>query len=51
MYELLSRFAQTGGLILFCLAFALVLIYALNPRRQKEFDHASRIPIDEKDVD
>ncbi|MEM8986879.1 MAG: cbb3-type cytochrome c oxidase subunit 3 [Pseudomonadota bacterium] len=48
MYEALSSFAQTGGLLLFVLAFVLVLIYALSPRRKAEFDKAARMPLDEK---
>ncbi|HNS88019.1 MAG TPA: cbb3-type cytochrome c oxidase subunit 3 [Parvularculaceae bacterium] len=49
MYETLSKFAQTGGLVLFVIAFALVLIYALSPRNKANFDHAKRIPLDEGD--
>ncbi|MEO0400118.1 MAG: cbb3-type cytochrome c oxidase subunit 3 [Pseudomonadota bacterium] len=47
MYETLSQFAQTWGLLLFVLAFLLVLIYALSPRNKKQFDDASRIPFEE----
>ncbi|VAW03872.1 hypothetical protein MNBD_ALPHA05-253 [hydrothermal vent metagenome] len=50
MYETLSQFAQTFGLILFVVAFALVLVYALNPRNKKSFDEAKRIPLDEEDI-
>lgn len=50
MYETLSRFAQTWGLALFVVAFALVLIYALSPRNRKKFEDAGRIPLqDEED--
>jgi cytochrome c oxidase cbb3-type subunit 4 len=49
MYEALSKFAQTGGLVLFVIAFALVIIYALNPRNRKGFDDAKRIPLNEGD--
>lgn len=49
MYETLSKFAQTGGLVLFIIAFVLVLIYALNPRNKKQFDHAKRIPLEDED--
>ncbi len=49
MYETLSSFAQTGGLLLFVLAFVLVLIYALNPRNQKNFDKAKQIPLNDED--
>ena len=47
MYETLSAFAQTGGLILFVIAFCLVLLYALAPRNKEQFDHASNIPLRE----
>lgn len=50
MYETLSQFAQTWGLVLFVIAFALVLIYALNPRNQKQFDEARRIPLEDEDI-
>ena len=49
MYEALSQFAQTWGLLLFVGAFALVLIYALSPANRDEFEHAKRIPLDEED--
>lgn len=49
MYETLSSIAQTWGLILFVIAFALVLIYALNPRNRKTFDEAGKIPLNEGD--
>ncbi len=49
MYETLARFAQTWGLIIFIVAFALVLIYALNPRNKAKFDEAKNIPLKEGD--
>lgn len=49
MYETLSHFAQTWGLVLFVIAFALVLVYALNPRNKQKFDEAGKIPLNEKD--
>ncbi len=49
MYEMLSSFAQTWGLLLFVVAFALVLIYALNPRNQKKFDKARQIPLEDEE--
>lgn len=51
MYEALSRLAQTGGLLLFVLAFALVLYYALAPGNKRSFDRAARLPLDESDND
>lgn len=49
MYETLSKIAQTWGLLLFVVAFALVLIYALAPRNKKKFDAAARLPLDDGD--
>ncbi len=49
MYESLARLAQTWGLVLFVIAFALVLIYALNPKNKKRFDEAKAIPLKEED--
>ncbi|WOI54172.1 cbb3-type cytochrome c oxidase subunit 3 [Parvularcula sp. LCG005] len=48
MHILLSHIAQTFGLILFVLAFALVLLYALSPSNALKFDRASRVPLDEE---
>jgi len=50
MHETLSQFAQTFGLILFVIAFVLVLVYALNPSNKKSFDEAKRIPFDEEEI-
>lgn len=47
MHEFLSHLAQTFGLLLFVLAFVLVLIYALAPSNQKNFDRASQLPLEE----
>lgn len=49
MYETLSGFAQTWGLVIFVVAFALVLLYALNPRNKAKFDEAKNIPLKEED--
>lgn len=49
MYETLSQFAQTGGLLLFIAAFVLVLIYALAPANRTRFDKAARMPLDDED--
>ena len=51
MHEKLSAFAQTGGLLLFIIAFILVLIYALAPGNKRRFEKARRIPLDNDDVD
>ena len=49
MYETLSHIAQTWGLVLFVIAFALVLLYALNPSNRKSFDEAGKIPLNDED--
>jgi cytochrome c oxidase cbb3-type subunit 4 len=49
MYETLSRIAQTWGLVVFVVAFGLVLVYALSPRNKKKFDDAKHIPLKEED--
>ncbi len=48
-YETVSRFAQQGGSIYFCVLFAAALIYALWPRNRSRFDAAARMPLDEED--
>ena len=47
MYEKLAAFAQTGGLILFVVAFILVLIYALAPSNKDKFKRAASAPLNE----
>ncbi|MCP8936983.1 cbb3-type cytochrome c oxidase subunit 3 [Alsobacter sp. SYSU M60028] len=47
-YESLASFAQIWGTLSFVAFFALVLIYALNPKKGATFAEASRIPL-EKD--
>tara|TARA_R110002072_G_scaffold44289_12_gene124029 strand:- start:2332 stop:2526 length:195 start_codon:yes stop_codon:yes gene_type:complete len=49
MFERLSQFAQTGGMVIFVGIFAVVLIYALWPRNQAKFDHAARMPLEGDD--
>lgn len=51
MYETLSQFAQTGGLLIFVGLFAIVLVYALWPRNKTKFDAAARQPLDEDAAD
>jgi cytochrome c oxidase cbb3-type subunit 4 len=46
-YKAVSEFAQTWGLIYFAVIFACVLLYALWPSRQKQFDEAARVPLQE----
>ena len=49
MYETLSSFAQTGGLIYVVAIFLGAVIYALWPRNQKTFDAAARLPLSDKE--
>ena len=49
MYETLASFAQTWGLVIFVVAFLLVLFYALNPQNKARFDEAKNIPLKEED--
>lgn len=51
MYEILSSFAQTGGLIYFVVMFACALAYALWPSNKEAFDKAASIPLQEVDPD
>lgn len=51
MYETLSQFAQTGGLLIFIGLFGAVLVYALWPRNKAKFDAAARQPLDEDAAD
>jgi cytochrome c oxidase cbb3-type subunit 4 len=46
-YRALAEFAQTWGLVYFVAVFAVVLIYALWPSRQRQFDEDARIPLRE----
>jgi cytochrome c oxidase cbb3-type subunit 4 len=48
-YSALAEFAQTWGLLLFVVAFAVVVIYALWPANKKKFDDAARSPLREDD--
>lgn len=48
MYESLSSFAQTGGLIYFVVMFVGALIYALWPSNQSKFDRAAQSPLDDE---
>jgi len=48
-YKVLAEFAQTWGLLLFVIAFAAVVAYALWPSNKKKFDDAARTPLREDD--
>jgi cytochrome c oxidase cbb3-type subunit 4 len=46
-YLALAQFAQTWGLAYFVGVFLVVLVYALWPSRQAQFDEAARMPLRE----
>ena len=46
-YKMLAEFAQTWGLAYFVAVFLTVLVYALWPSRQAQFDDAARMPLRE----
>jgi cytochrome c oxidase cbb3-type subunit 4 len=46
-YLALASFAQTWGLVYFVMLFVIVLVYALWPARQQQFDEAARMPLRE----
>jgi cytochrome c oxidase cbb3-type subunit 4 len=46
-YEFFAQLAQTWGLIYFVVLFIAVLVYALWPSRQKQFDESARVPLRE----
>lgn len=50
MYEILSSFAQTWGLLLFVMLFLGALAYALWPKNQDRFDKAAQAPLNESDT-
>ena len=45
-YEYFAQIAQTWGLVYFFVLFIAVIVYALWPSRQKQFDSA-RMPLRE----
>ena len=46
-YRAFAEFAQIWGLVYFVAVFVVVLIYALWPSRQRQFDEDARIPLRE----
>ena len=46
-YDFLARIAGTWGLVYFFILFLGVIVYALWPSRQKQFDETARIPLRE----
>ncbi|MEQ8432918.1 MAG: cbb3-type cytochrome c oxidase subunit 3 [Oceanicaulis sp.] len=49
MYDPLSNFAQTWGMIIFIVLFAAAAVYAFWPKNQDKFDEAARIPLEDAD--
>ena len=50
-YDSVADFSAFWGMIYFVILFVAVLAYALNPRAQKKFDEAARIPLNEEEID
>jgi cytochrome c oxidase cbb3-type subunit IV len=46
-YQFFSHFAQTWGLVYFFALFLVVLVYALWPSKQQQFDECARMPLRE----
>jgi cytochrome c oxidase cbb3-type subunit 4 len=46
-YEFFAQIAQTWGLVYFVVLFVAVLVYALWPSRQMQFDESARLPLRE----
>lgn len=46
-YEEAVHLSGTLGLVLFLIAFAGVLYYALRPRNRSRFEQAARLPLSE----
>lgn len=46
-YLAAAQFAQSWGLVYFVAVFLAVLVYALWPSKQAQFDEAARIPLKE----
>lgn len=49
MYDSLSNFAQTWGMIIFITLFAAAAVYAFWPKNQDKFDEAARVPLEDAD--
>ena len=47
IYDDLSVFAETWGLVYLVVLFCGVLVYALRPGAKEKFDAAARIPLKE----
>ncbi len=46
-YAFFAHLAQTWGLLYFVVIFIAVLVYALWPSRQKQFDESASVPLRE----
>ena len=49
MYDSLSSFAQTWGMMIFIALFAAAAVYAFWPKNQDKFDDAARVPLEDAD--
>lgn len=50
-YSTLQSFSGIVGLIVFIVAFAAILFYALRPKNKAKFDRAARLPLeDDRDL-
>ncbi|XBQ17062.1 MAG: cbb3-type cytochrome c oxidase subunit 3 [Oceanicaulis sp.] len=49
MYEPLSSFAQTWGLLLFVAFFIGAAVYAFWPKNKDKFEEAARVPLEDDD--
>lgn len=48
-YEDVAAFAASWGIVYFVILFALVLVYALNPKSKEKFEDAAQIPLREEE--
>jgi cytochrome c oxidase cbb3-type subunit 4 len=46
-YETLRSFAASWGMLYFAILFAVAMAYALAPSKQRTFDEAARMPLNE----
>ena len=51
MYEQLSRFAQSWGMLYMAALFAAAVVYALWPSNRATFDRAAKAPLASEDDD
>lgn len=49
MYEAISRFAGTWGLVALVVLFLIAVAYALWPSQKDKFEKAKRLPLEDDD--